>query len=52
VPIFIGRDATLRDRLLTPKLAVLPMRAVELHPLAARLTLTMYCHDELNALSP
>jgi hypothetical protein len=37
VPIFIDRGAPLRDTLLTPKLAVLPMQAVELHPLTARL---------------
>ena len=29
VPIFIGRGAPFRDTLLTPNLAVLPMRAVE-----------------------
>jgi hypothetical protein len=39
VPIFIGRGAPLRDTLLTPKLAVLPMQAVELHPLTAPLTI-------------
>jgi hypothetical protein len=36
--------------LLAPKLAVLPMQAVELHPLTARLTVSAYCDDELSAL--
>jgi hypothetical protein len=30
---------------LTPKLAVLPMQAVELAPLAARLTIPIYCGE-------
>jgi hypothetical protein len=38
VPIFIGRGAPFHDTLLTPKLAILPMQAVELHPLTARFT--------------
>jgi hypothetical protein len=38
--------------LLTPRPAVLPMQAVELHPRTARLTISMYCDDELSALSP
>jgi hypothetical protein len=38
--------------LLTPRPAVLPMQAVELHPRTARLTISLYCDDELSALSP
>jgi hypothetical protein len=44
--------APFRYSLLTPKLAVLAMQAVQLYPLTARLTISLHCDDELSALSP
>jgi hypothetical protein len=48
---FILNGAPVRYTLLTAKLAVLPMQAVELHSLTARLTISMYYDDELSTVT-